>query len=280
MGCQGCVQIVGVIIAGQPNQYTKWVFFMPRDEVHTVHSNWLLTLTMDTQPYRAHLDLLRQEMRQFQQALHFVRYQGEKVGNETGYGAYHMQIQYELENELDKFRSHYYNLWDVFGEVLLVLNTEVKGESRRKRAILPGVGSILSFLFGTATQANLDHIRDMIVKLGSSQEEIIHVVESSVSILNKTHTAVEENRQVINLLRNATVKFQSKLAELTRKMLNIQAEVSYIELITSIHGFTHTLSDAMQKATWVLEKLLWKINSVVQGEFMESVTFNFNDEGY
>ena len=50
-------------------------------------------------------------------------------------------------------------------------------------------------------------------------------------------------------------------------MLNIQAEVSYIEIITNIHHFTHAVFDAMLKATWVLEKVFWKINNVVQGEF-------------
>ena len=217
---KGVYWLVGMLLLTGLSNTQSGVFFIKRDSVHTVYSSWLLTLTVDMQPYRAQLGELGEELRKFEQAIHFVRYRGDNIGGKTGQRAYHKEVQYELESELSKFRERYYNLWDVYNEVLVVINTQgaSKTKERNKRAVLPGVGSVLSFLFGTATEANLDQIKRMVIKLGSSQGQVIHVVEKSITLLNKTNTAVEENRHVLNLLRNATVKFQFHLAALTRQL--------------------------------------------------------------
>ena len=132
--------------------------------------------------------------------------------------------------------------------------------------MLPGVGSLLSVLFGTATQGNLNKLKRVVKNLGSNQDQLVHVVENSISALNITHEAAAENRQSINLLRNATVEFHSTLSALIRKMSKLQAEISYLEVITSIHGFTHVITLVMQKAKWELEKLMQIITDVAKGQ--------------
>ena len=204
------------------------------------------------------------ELGQFKEMVHFVQHQGKDLDKDVE--KYHKRVYDLVSTELDKFKESFYSLGDILQEVELALVVRKGKGNWDKRSVLPGVGSLLSVLFGTATQGNLNKLKGVVENLGSNQHQLVHVVENSISVLNITHKAAAENRQSINLLRNATVEFHSTLSALIRKMSKLQAEVSYLEVITSIHGFTHVITLAMQKAKWELEKLMQIITDAAEGQ--------------
>ena len=63
-----------------------------------------------------------------------------------------------------------------------------------------GGGDLLNALFGTATESDLEGLRNQISNLAVNQNDIVHVVENSMSAINKTNTLVSRNRHAINNL--------------------------------------------------------------------------------
>ena len=74
------------------------------------------------------------------------------------------------------------------------------GSERNKRSLLPWGGDLLNSLFGTATESDLDGIRNQLTSLSANQNDLVHVVENSLTMVNKTNTVTAQNRQAINTM--------------------------------------------------------------------------------
>ena len=65
---------------------------------------------------------------------------------------------------------------------------------RNKRALIPVVGEGLRRVkFGTATKSYVREINRNLKTLASNQDELIHIAEESLSILNVTRVEVKQN---------------------------------------------------------------------------------------
>ena len=69
--------------------------------------------------------------------------------------------------------------------------------SREKRSLLPFVGQAFSFLFGTISEADIENVRRGLADLYSNQQDIVHILEEQMSILNVSRVQIAENRQAI-----------------------------------------------------------------------------------
>ena len=72
--------------------------------------------------------------------------------------------------------------------------------SRSKRSLLPWGGDLLNALFGTATESDWEGLPKQISNLAVNQNDLFHVVENSLSMLNKTNTLASQNRHAMNNL--------------------------------------------------------------------------------
>ena len=71
---------------------------------------------------------------------------------------------------------------------------------RGELSSLPIVGQLMSSLFGTLSQNDIENIKNIDI-LSDNQEKIIHELDMSLSILNSTRMQVSENRRsVMNFL--------------------------------------------------------------------------------
>ena len=61
-----------------------------------------------------------------------------------------------------------------------------------KRSLIPTIGKGLNYLFGTATESELNTISSSIVRLIKSQEEIAHVVDENISVINIPRVEMSE----------------------------------------------------------------------------------------
>ena len=55
-----------------------------------------------------------------------------------------------------------------------------------KRSLIPIIGNGLSYLFGTTTEFDLNTMCSSLSRLAKSQEEIAHVVDENISVINIT----------------------------------------------------------------------------------------------
>ena len=109
--------------------------------------------------------------------------------------------------------------------------------------MLPFVGSIMSKLFGTATVSDLTTIKQMLIKFGDTESQVIHVVSNSLTILNKTQVQVTENRYTINRLINVSTQLESELRNLYQTLkIDIEPEFPYLNCITRLHDIFHVVA--------------------------------------
>ena len=92
---------------------------------------------------------------------------------------------------------------------------------RQKRALVKFVGTVLSQLFGTASEADLGKLKSSIMSLKNSQSQLVHVVSESVTLLNKTNENVKENREATGKLINVSNVFHSQLSICMMKLLRL-----------------------------------------------------------
>lgn len=86
---------------------------------------------------------------------------------------------------------------------------------RRKRSLLPFVGSALSFLFGTVSEGCLNEIRNQVGTLSRDQQRISHVVQKSLTIIQQNRGLITENRQSINHLITDLSLLRARLDNVT-----------------------------------------------------------------
>ena len=93
---------------------------------------------------------------------------------------------------------------------------------RKKRSLLPFLGSALKWLTGTATTKDIKHIKKRISSLIETQENQWKTMVHIVSILNLTRYETQVNRQWINII----LKELTKSNEDIRALFNITNQLA------------------------------------------------------
>ena len=93
----------------------------------------------------------------------------------------------------------------------------------------------MSSLFGTLSQNDLDNINRNINILSDNQENIIHDLEMSLSILNVTKMQISENRRSIMDLVICIQKLDRKISN-----LELSFEQKFVRLEQFIHTYLQT----------------------------------------
>ena len=91
---------------------------------------------------------------------------------------------------------------------------------RAKRSLLPFVGDALSSLFGTATSTEIQDILSRVNDLSDSRDDMLNVLDNTVTMANETIVDVSTDRQTINRLTNMTNYLTGRLELLKNVVLN------------------------------------------------------------
>ena len=110
---------------------------------------------------------------------------------------------------------------------------------RKKRSLLPFLGSALKWLTGTATTKDIKHIKKRISSLIETQENQWKTMAHIVSILNLTRYETQVNRQQINII----LKELTKSNEDIRALFNIPNQLATQVQVQNMH--VHLLGEKM-----------------------------------
>ena len=139
---------------------------------------------------------------------------------------------------------------------------------RSKRAVLPIVGKVLSFLFGTLSSEDLDSIRRNVNVLAQNKQKITHVLQESLSILNVSRIEVAENRKSVNELLNAFAELHADFSNVTivfnERIFNLDRHVAMNSIIEG-------LSRLFTEARFYIEHLQMQLNKLTVGHLSPSV---------
>ena len=237
--------------------------FVYQNRVYMSYSSWLLTFDFDLRPYRTHMKALKDQIDAFKTSFENIAL--DELPNNSSAHVFKMQILqqdilYLLTRESAQFDLEYTKLkrfFEALGHI-----TSDDGQYRTKRSLLPFVGTILSGLFGLTSEADMSSIRRNLNALKNSQKQVLHVVEDSITLIDKTQQDVQINRNAINQLVNATTLINRKLTVLyndVTKVLN--PELEYIQLSSRVANVFHVVSSSLRATSFALQQLF---NQVVQ----------------
>ena len=138
-----------------------------------------------------------------------------------------------LQVELDNLHNLFMAYKPVFSSAKSILQTQpsfdgkpLPPSGRKKRSLLPFLGSALKWLTGTATTRDIKYIKKWISSLIETQENQWKTMVHMVSILNLTCYETQVNRQWINII----------LKELTKSNEDIRALFNITnQLATQVH---------------------------------------------
>ena len=84
---------------------------------------------------------------------------------------------------------------------------------------------------------------------------MIHILDKSFTLINKTNVAVRQNRQAIECLRNATDSLQSFVQEIHTKLLSLEPMLIFNQFENELHHLFHLVNAALQQSRWELHAL-------------------------
>ena len=129
--------------------------------------------------------------------------------------------------EVDLLTDTYNSVYDNFAEYQ---SLSVNGH-RCQRSLIPIIGQLISTLFGTVSENDIENINRNIKALAGNQKQIIHDLDVSLSVLNLTRMQVSENRSIMVLI--------IVVQKLDRKIFDLQQVFSakFVRLEQFVHTY-------------------------------------------
>ena len=210
------------------------VVFNKVSNIHTSRSFWKLTLVEDLESYEPKLSLAKGQLEELYNALATLHERIRRAGKKHWVRSFErLLVDYtDLKSEFDELRNEYNEIRKLEG-----------GEKNRrsKRSLLPFIGSLTSFLFGSVSEEDLSAVKRSLKTLSINQETLTHVMNESLSLLNISRNDIGENRHKLNEVIGA-------ISDLNRDLKRIQMESKsevlelehvlriYLQSVESFHG--------------------------------------------
>ena len=89
--------------------------------------------------------------------------------------------------------------------------------TKMKSYLISIIGKGLSYLMRTTTESDLNPICSGVSRLAKSEEEIAHVVDENISVINIIRVEMSEYRQALNKIIGRLANLNVKLCNITQK---------------------------------------------------------------
>ena len=225
------------------------VVFHKINDITSTRAEWLITFVQDLQPFRFFLSRVAADI--------------EQIANVTEgmLDHYSGPRQQSFTNTLKNLHDEIESLGGVLNGIFQNYADYKSLGSKAKRSILPIVGKIMSFMFGTVPESQLEDVRHAINELSKNQVDILHLLEEQMSVLNVSRAQINENRMAILDLVKCVNLFDIRIRELTEA---IQERFERVETFVNVYAqmdlIISGIKDAILRANFYLEKLRLELN--------------------
>ena len=222
--------------------------FVYQDDVYASYSTWVLSFSIDLKPYVKQVDTLKRCVVRFQNSIKAI--EPPDAGATASMKYIHHNIMKMLNQESHDLLQQHKKLEVLYQNLTsLVLSggpTRSKPDRktrRPKRAIL-NLGGLLSDLFGTASDDDVQRLEQGMRLMKDSQKKVISVLDHSLSVLNMTNQAVHQNRRTINDLINRTEVLSGRIYTNLKMIRNLNPEILFTNMVAEFNMMFHSLSRA------------------------------------
>ena len=199
------------------------VVFQRTNEVFINDAKWSVTFVHDLRPFQKLINQIKNDLVHTDEKVKTITNFYES-SNLTGY----VETFKSLHIAVDLLTDTYNSVYDNFAEYQ---SLSVNGH-RSQRSLFPIIGQLMSTLFGTVSENNLENINRNIKALAGNPKQIIHDLDVSLSVLNLTRMQVSENRR-------SFMDFIIVVQKLDRKIFDIQQVFSakFVRLEQFVHTY-------------------------------------------
>ena len=217
------------------------VVFQKTNEVFINDAKWSVTFVHDLRPFQNLVNQIKHDLVHTDEIVKTITNFYES-SNMTGF----VETFKTLHIEVDLLTETYNSIYDNFAEYQSISMYVDRGQ----RSLVPIVGQLMSTLFGTVSENELDNINRNIKALAGNQKQIIHDLDFSLSVLNLTRMQVSENRRSIMDLIIVVQKLDRKVVNLQQafsaKFLRLEQFVhTYLQFQMILDEIKQTTQDAM-----------------------------------
>ena len=239
------------------------VMFHPVDWIHNSISSWILTITINFDPYKDALFGINQYTLKVKQS--FNRYSESFQSDDPRYPSL-------LTMTMDDINSVLHGITLTQIEMLNLINSIHRPKDiRMKRSLLP-LGGLFHFLFGTVKDKGIKSMKQNIKKLNDNQISQSKVFKDVISFANISRGLINENILKINQIIN-TITFLNDMSDSIMNQLRPLFSARRFLLLHSemlIHDARiRSLLGQMQADTAQIKEYL-KIH--ITGRFTPSIT--------
>ena len=228
------------------------VVFQKTNEVFINDAKWSVTFVHDLRPFQKLINQIKNDLLHTDEIVKTITNFYES-SNMTGY----VETFKSLHIEVDLLTDTYNSVYDNFAEYQ---SLSVNGH-RSQRSLIPIIGQLMSTLFGTVSENDLENINRNIKALAGNQKQIIHDLDVSLSVLNLTRMQVSENRRSIMDLIVVVQKIDRKIFDLQQVF-----SAKFVRLEQFVHTYLQfqmildEIKQTTQDAVFYLESLKSELN--------------------
>jgi hypothetical protein len=236
------------------------VVFHKISDVTVTRSKWIVTFVIDLEPYENFIHQIKDRIDEVTRITKQVLANYQDTRKAVFFKAF-SQLTSEIKSLLETHTILKVNLQDF--ETLQV---------RDKRSLLPFIGSAASFLFGLASEEDLESIRSGVRNLAKNQAGISHVLETSLTLLNVSRVQISENRQTLNTLIGNMGELDTHLKSLASYMDKQVFEITaFLRVYLQIDLAMEEIKLMIQGAILYSEQLKLQLNMLSLGRLSPSV---------
>ena len=228
------------------------VVFQKTNEVFINDAKWSVTFVHDLRPFQKLINQIKNDLVHTDEIVKTITNFYES-SNMTGY----VETFKSLHIEVDLLTDTYNSVYDNFAEYQSLSDNG----HRSQRSLIPIIGQLMSTLFGTVSENDLENINRNIKVLAGNQKQIIHDLDVSLSVLNLTRMQVSENRRSIMDLIIVVQKLDRKIFDLQQVF-----SAKFVRLEQFVHTYLQfqmildEIKQTTQDAVFYLESLKSELN--------------------
>ena len=228
------------------------VVFQKTNEVFINDAKWSVTFVHDLRPFQKLINQIKNDLVHTDEIVKTITNFYES-SNMTGY----VETFKSLHIEVDLLTDTYNSVYDNFAEYQ---SLSVNGH-RSQRSLIPIIRQLMSTLFGTVSENDLENINRNIKALAGNQKQIIHDLDVILSVLNLTRMQVSENRRSIMDLIIVVQKLDRKIFDLQQVF-----SAKFVRLEQFVHTYLQfqmildEIKQTTQDAVFYLESLKSELN--------------------
>ncbi|XP_014678289.1 PREDICTED: uncharacterized protein LOC106818086, partial [Priapulus caudatus] len=112
-------------------------------------------------------------------------------------------------------------------------NLHALHHTRRTRSIFSGIGKLSKFLFGTATDDDVQQLQQNIAAMQISQTQTHHIIDQALTVINYTKIHTQMNTQILRDVIRDTKKVATAVETVTRQVYEWRTAAAHESMMIS-----------------------------------------------